>query len=66
MNPYLAGILLGLVLLAAMYLSGRGLGASGGIKNAVVAWLALLTNNMLQRLITANTMKTGRIRLKTG
>jgi uncharacterized membrane protein YedE/YeeE len=37
MNPYLAGILLGLVLLAAMYLSGRGLGASGGIKNAVVA-----------------------------
>lgn len=37
MNPYLAGILLGLVLLSAMYLSGRGLGASGGIKYAVVA-----------------------------
>jgi uncharacterized membrane protein YedE/YeeE len=37
MNPYLAGILLGLVLLGAMYLSGRGLGASGGIKYAVVA-----------------------------
>ena len=37
MNPYLAGVLLGLVLLAAMYFSGRGLGASGGIKDTVVA-----------------------------
>ncbi|MDX2444981.1 MAG: YeeE/YedE thiosulfate transporter family protein [Bacteroidales bacterium] len=37
MNPYLAGILLGLVLLLAMYLSGRGLGASGGIKYCVVS-----------------------------
>jgi hypothetical protein len=36
MNPYLAGTLLGLALLAAMYFSGRGLGASGGIKNCVV------------------------------
>jgi uncharacterized protein len=37
MNPYFAGILLGMVLLAAMYFSGRGLGASGGLKYAVVA-----------------------------
>ncbi|PID93790.1 MAG: hypothetical protein CSA95_06265 [Bacteroidetes bacterium] len=37
MNPYLAGILLGLVLLAAFYLSGRGLGASGAMKSVVVA-----------------------------
>ena len=37
MNPYLAGVLLGLVLLTSMYLSGRGLGASGGIKYAMVA-----------------------------
>ncbi len=37
MNPYLAGVLLGLVLLAAMFFSGRGLGASGGLKYAVVA-----------------------------
>jgi len=37
MNPYLAGTLLGLVLLSAMFLSGRGLGASGGIKYAMVA-----------------------------
>ncbi len=37
MNPYLAGILLGTVLLLSMYISGRGLGASGGIKYCVVA-----------------------------
>ena len=37
MNPYVAGVLLGLVLLAAMFFSGRGLGASGGIKYTVVA-----------------------------
>lgn len=37
MNPYLGGVLLGLVLLAAFYFSGRGLGASGAIKSAVVA-----------------------------
>jgi hypothetical protein len=37
MNPYLAGVLLGLVLLGAMVLSGRGLGASGGIKYCVVS-----------------------------
>lgn len=37
MNPYVAGSMLGLVLLLAMYLSGRGLGASGGIKYCVVS-----------------------------
>jgi len=37
MNPYLAGTLLGLVLLAAMYFSGRGLAASGGLKYCVVS-----------------------------
>ncbi len=34
-NPYLGGVLLGFVLLAAFYISGRGLGASGAIKSAV-------------------------------
>lgn len=37
MNPYLAGVLLGIVLLGAMFLSGRGLGASGGLKYCVVS-----------------------------
>lgn len=33
MNPYLAGFLLGLVLLATIFITGRGLGASGAIKS---------------------------------
>jgi uncharacterized membrane protein YedE/YeeE len=37
LNPYLAGFLLGLVLLATIYLTGRGLGASGAVKSVVVA-----------------------------
>jgi hypothetical protein len=40
-NPYLAGIGLGLVLLAAFVLVGRGLGASGAF-NSMVAWLVSL------------------------
>jgi uncharacterized protein len=35
-NPYLGGVLLGLVLLAANFVSGRGLGASGAIKSTVI------------------------------
>lgn len=37
MNPYLAGFLLGLVLLATIVITGRGLGASGAFKNMVIA-----------------------------
>jgi len=37
LNPYLGGVLLGLVLLAANYIAGRGLGASGAIKSVIVA-----------------------------
>ena len=37
LNPYIGGVLLGIVLLLAFYVSGRGLGASGAIKSAVVA-----------------------------
>jgi len=37
MNPYLAGVLLGLVLLMAFFFSGRGLGASGAVKSVVVS-----------------------------
>jgi uncharacterized protein len=37
LNPYVGGVLLGLTLLAANYISGRGLGASGAIKSVVVA-----------------------------
>ena len=37
LNPYIGGVLLGLVLLAANFISGRGLGASGAIKSTVVS-----------------------------
>jgi uncharacterized membrane protein YedE/YeeE len=36
LNPYLGGVLLGVVLLAANFIAGRGLGASGAIKSTVV------------------------------
>ena len=37
MNPYLGGALLGIVLVVAFWVSGRGLGASGAAKSAIVA-----------------------------
>ncbi len=37
MNPYLAGFFLGLLLLATIYITGRGLGASGAVKSILVA-----------------------------
>ena len=37
MNPYLAGLLLGLLLTATIFITGRGLGASGAVKSATVA-----------------------------
>ena len=36
MNPYLAGFLLGLTLLGSIYITGRGLGASGAMKSVVI------------------------------
>jgi hypothetical protein len=36
-NPYAAGILLGLVLFASFFITGGGLGASGGMNNLIVA-----------------------------
>jgi uncharacterized membrane protein YedE/YeeE len=37
MNPYLAGFLLGLVLLTTIYITGRGLGASGAFKSVAIS-----------------------------
>ncbi len=36
-SPYLAGVGLGLVLLASFFLTGHGLGASGGVMRTIVA-----------------------------
>jgi uncharacterized membrane protein YedE/YeeE len=41
MNPYLAGVGLGLVLLASFVVMGRGLGASGAF-NSFLAWIVQL------------------------
>ncbi len=49
MNPYLAGFLLGMVLLMTIYITGRGLGASGAVKSVVVA-----TVNTVSSTHTAN------------
>ncbi|HKL71167.1 MAG TPA: YeeE/YedE thiosulfate transporter family protein [Marinilabiliaceae bacterium] len=43
MNPYLAGVLLGLVLLATIYITGRGLGASGAVKSVVATGVKAIT-----------------------
>ncbi|MFT7233817.1 MAG: putative membrane protein YedE/YeeE [Cyclobacteriaceae bacterium] len=44
MNPYLAGIILGLVLLLSFYLTGRGLGASGAMKSVVVSSVEMVSH----------------------
>jgi hypothetical protein len=35
-NPYFGGVLLGILLLITFFITGRGLGASGAVKSAVV------------------------------
>ncbi len=37
MNPYIAGLFLGFLLIITVYITGRGLGASGAMKSVVVA-----------------------------
>ena len=51
MNPYLAGFLLGIVLLFTFFITGRGLGASGAIKNAVIATVG----NIAPEMVKSNT-----------
>ena len=48
MNPYVAGILLGLVLLLSFYLTGRGLGASGAMKSVVVSTLDVVSHDQVE------------------
>ncbi len=43
MNSYVAGVLLGILLIATIYISGRGLGASGAIKSVVVTTVDSVT-----------------------
>jgi uncharacterized protein len=50
MNPYLAGFLLGLLLLVTIFITGRGLGASGAFKSAVIA----ITNTIAPSHVTSS------------
>jgi uncharacterized membrane protein YedE/YeeE len=45
MNPYLAGFLIGLFMIAAYFFSGEGLGASGSLKSVVVAGVNVIAPN---------------------
>jgi uncharacterized protein len=49
LNPYIGGVLLGIVLLAANFVSGRGLGASGAIKSTVVTAVSAIAPNAAQK-----------------
>ena len=42
-NPYLGGLLLGLVLFASFFLTGNGLGASGGLNRFIVFFEDMIT-----------------------
>ncbi len=42
-NPYLGGVLLGLLVLLTVFVTGRGLGASGAIKSTVVTTAEAIT-----------------------
>jgi len=57
-NPYLGGVLLGLLVLITVFITGRGLGASGAIKSSVVTTAQIITpekasaNNYMNKLIS--------------
>ena len=42
MNPYLGGVLLGLVLLSAYFFAGEGLGSSGAFKTGIAATISTI------------------------
>jgi len=42
-NPYLGGVLLGLLVLFTVYLTGRGLGASGAVNDVVTTTAEIVT-----------------------
>lgn len=49
LNPYVAGTLLGLVLFASFFLTGNGLGASGGLNRILVYFEALINQAHVDR-----------------
>jgi len=49
-NPYIGGILLGLVLFCAFFLTGAGLGASGAINRIQVAFIDLFFSDHVDKV----------------
>ncbi len=45
MNPYLAGFLLGLLIIISYYISGEGLGSSGGYRDVAVATIDKISHS---------------------
>lgn len=58
-NPYLGGVLLGLLVLATVFISGRGLGASGAIKSSVVATAQIFTPAIAKTNVYMNKFEGG-------
>ncbi len=58
-NPYLGGILLGIVLFFAFFLTGNGLGASGGINRIIVYFEDLVFPEHIDRTSYLITMAGG-------
>lgn len=49
LNPYLAGIFLGLLLTLTIYITGRGLGASGAVKSITITTIRSISNEHAQK-----------------
>jgi uncharacterized protein len=58
-NPYLGGVLLGIVLFLAFFLTGNGLGASGGLNRIIVYFQDLIVPGHVDRTPFLLTMAGG-------
>jgi hypothetical protein len=58
-NPYLGGLLLGLVLFTAFFITGNGLGASGGLNRILVFFEDLVASDHIDRTPYLLTMAGG-------
>ncbi len=57
MNPYLAGFLLGLLIVVTVYISGEGLGASGAVKGAVIYTIDKIAPSQAENLSVVKSYK---------
>lgn len=61
MNPYLAGFLIGLMMIAAYYFSGEGLGGSGAFKKIVISAVDTVNHDFAQESsFFASSVKNGK------